>query len=390
MRPHRFSPLAPSRSLTIAHGAISGLNQGLQDLAKLRMQKAQMEAHKMNAEAMKVWRTSQAQYNEQRSAGVNTAKVHAAYLMDKFGITDGMTEKAISEMLIKNKDATPADVRSITAWAHQRSQDGLPMMPGLNMNEAKAFAQEGRDTTKVQVAGIQGEHGDYRANVYGKTRLGVADRGYQGKVDAAKIYASRPTSGHSPGTQALKDSNARLLQYQKSLDLLDKPTPMGAAPMDDGLKKTIRDRLENKLLEEHENYQKLLHGGSDQGQPMGGQGGGQTQPPAGPKVFSWDQRTQAPPGTYVQHPNGKLIQSTGNGHALADPQNPKMPKFIDPAQLQGGAPQAPPSAPAAPPAAPGANYGPQPPPFAGGGPGAPGMPPVPTGMESSGTIPGME
>lgn len=305
-RPYRFAPLPVNRGLAVGAGLVQGLNQGVQNLARIRMQRAQMEAHKMQAQAMNTWRQSQADASAARTAGVNTAKVHAAYLMDKYGITDGMTEKAINETLLKNKDATPQDVSAITNWAHQQALAGGPMMPPLNMNEAKAFTREGTDQSRQNIASTQAGARVTAAGLGADSRVTAAGIGAKAKVTAAGISASaRPGGKASSDNQELKDSNARMLGIQKSIDALNKPAPMGSTPMDPGVQKTLMDKYQNDLAQEHQHYQSIvdrIHGNA-----------AAPQAPAQPKYLPTEQWSQAQPGDYVAHQGGGYAKALGNG-----------------------------------------------------------------------------
>lgn len=317
---YRFTPYAPNRALVVGKGIAEGLTGGIQAYAKIKMQQAQMKAHQANAEAMSMYRKAQGELMRQKSLGSNMADLR---LMKALSDGEHLPEATLRP-LIKDKvssflqTARPEEKNAMAAHIEQQIKAGeIPseIMPqiGVGLNELRSFDRMGTTQGKKDVAEITGKHKDYSADKYGETRVKVGQLGYQGKVDAATINANRPGAGHSSVNQMLKDSNARMMSIQKSIDSLDKPTPAGAiSPMDPKVRDSLHSRYEKQLFDEHENYNSLAekaNGAAANPPPPG------TTPmaPAQPRYLK--DTNGAKPGDFVQGPNGYFkVGPSGKGY----------------------------------------------------------------------------
>ena len=237
----------------------NGVNQAMKNYMQMKQMRMQMQYKQQMAESIARYHDTMAQnqrdFQAAKTAQVNTGKVHAAYLMDKYGITDGMTEDTIKGVL---KNASPQDVNAVTNWAHQRALDGQPMNPDLNMNENRAYQNEVTNATRQTIGQGNNDARRYAADEYGTTRLGVADKGLQGKKYAADAAA---TKAGTPDTKAdlkqLNDISGQMKQYTNAKLALDKPPAPGALPMDDTTKANLAKSYDDKIMDLHGQYQQV-------------------------------------------------------------------------------------------------------------------------------------
>lgn len=350
-RPYRFSPLAPNKGLSIGTGIINGLNQGLQNMAKMKMQKAQMQAHQAQAEAMKTYRQAQAEQMRQKSMGSSMSDVRLMQALVKGEHMD----PAVLRPLIKDKidtfleTAKPEEKNAMAAHIEKQIQAGdvpAEIQPYMNFsaNQLRTFDRMGSNVTKENVAGTQAGAKVDAANIYGDTRENVARIGAAAHVEGAKIGAgSRGGNINRADLQAMKDLAGQMKQVQGLDANLDKPVPLGATPLDPAVKEATRKAYKEQLLDLHKQYDGIHSRLSPEAAAGGVPAGNQEAAPKQPRYLK--DTNGAQPGDFVQGNGGFYkVGPSGKGYEAG----PNGTPAVFPGQGAQGAPQAAPAAPAVP------------------------------------------
>lgn len=352
MRPIQFQRLAPSTGLTIGAAAANGLNTALQNIAKMRMQRSQMAYHQAMSQGMNAFRNAQAEALRDKYQSANLSKVQlTAALLDhsKNGGLAGISAKNL-ESLQKDamkdylQNANPDDMQKLltnihtSSAQHQLAPEVSGQVGNLNVNEQGMLKSMLGGQTKENVAGTQAGARLGAAQTYADSREYVADQGKAGRIGAAQISANGRTN---PGTradlQSMRDVAKQMEQTSASLAALDKPTPMGAIPLDDATKANLKQKYTQDLSNYHQQYQEIhdrITGNGQKAQPSGqaapqGQQGasqpfqngsgplampGSTPQAAQPRVLSSNQWQSAQPGDYVASPKGGYHKALGGGN----------------------------------------------------------------------------
>lgn len=363
MQPLKFPAARANTGLAIG----AGLASGFQNYMKARAQRQQMQSQQAQMQAMAQYRQAQAQALLQKNASVNTQKVHAAYLMDQNGITDGMAQSQIKEIM---KKGTPQDIAAVTNWAQQQAAAGQPYRQDLNPNEAAAYRNEVGANSKLGAAQIAGTTRIGAAQIYGDSRGYVADQSLAGKQYAADHQKPAASgSGYSPADKAqIQSLQTQMAQTHSKLLDVDGTSTNGMPKYDETTKAVLKNQYTQEMSDLSSKLQKFQPASGAQAAPSQPMGMPQSGAPAGPaypnapqagpaaqgavpggmKTLQSNQWSQANPGDFVAAPNGqgflKAVAKDNNGVHFEFGPDGKTPKVY--AQPMPTAPVA--QAPAAP------------------------------------------
>lgn len=321
IRAIQFSPKAAPAGLSIGVGAMSGLNQGINNYARIHMQRMQMQANQLKAQSAANYQNARADAMNRQNQDVDFGKVQVASQLDRMAKTgqiqydpddSGKLVAHYTKQALNNLK-TPQDVQA--AQARLSSMQGTA--DSLNSNEQK-YVMGGQTTQARQdVANTGADARVKSAQIYGTTRQGVADSAAAAKMGAAGIYTNTRD----------KDSQMKTLSDQinntaKSLN------PTG--PMATQLDPEAKAGLQSHLNDLQNQYHSLSAGSSSASAPS-----------ATPKTLSADQWQNAQKGDIVVHPDGTKYQSLGGGNFIPAPQSPgaalqSPPQAAPQAQAQPG------------------------------------------------------
>lgn len=351
----KFAPYAPNKGLTIASGAVNGLNNAMKSYMDMHFRKMQLENQRIrNSQMGQYYQARAAALNRTNmnadSARVQFAHDYASYLNQK-GNPDAAKSvlKAAQPMVDKIVQGMPADQAAQyrqKIQAEINNQQPLePEMTTLNPAEQKLYGQSFTNDTRMGVAQTNAGARVGAAQIYGDTRTYVADQGLAGKKYSADA------SGHS---SAMKDVTAQLNQVTKSLSP-NNPFSQNLDPETRKHLEGVRDDLTQQYLQLSNTDPKQF----GKAQPAAGANGGANAPaqngpgaspapkftpPPGSNIVDLKDWQKADKGAYVQHPDGSWWQSQGGGAFMPASQS---------APAAAATPQAPaPQAPSAPQAAP--------------------------------------
>lgn len=340
----QFHPYAPSAGLTIASGAVNGLNNAMSNYAKMRMQHQQMQM-------MQQMRQAQGQYFQARAAALNrqnmtadTSRVQFAHdyanYMKGQGNDDAAKSimKAAQPVVDKVVQNMPADqANAYRAKIQQEIQNRQPLesdISSLNPNEQKLYSQQFGNDTKESVAGTQAGARVAATVQQGQNWMNRVDEQNQGKLNVAQLK-----SQYRSHDDAMKDVTSQMNQTAKALS--------PSNPYSSTLAPETKQYLQGKMDDLQGQYHQLStmdpkQWGKQQATPVSGSNPGSQQAPAGPKVWNHDQWQQAQPGDYIVHAGGQGYQMQQGGNVVPA----QVPQTAVPALV--AAPSAPVAAPAAP------------------------------------------
>lgn len=355
-RPITFAPYAPNKGLTIANGAMSGLNNALSTYANMSMRKQQMQIQQQRNQAQgEYYKARAAMLNRQNMSAdasrVQFAHDYAKYLSDS-GNKDAakavikssqpMVDKLIQGMPPDQADAYRKQIQS-------EIQSGQPVkefsgQTDLNPAEQKMYGQMFTNDTKTGVAQTAAGARVQSAQIYGDTRDYVADQGLQGRQYAADKSVQRTdlAGKYRDHASAMKDVTAQINQTAKAMS----PNNPFSAQLDPEAKQHLQNRMDD-LQGQYVQLSNMDPKQWGKGQPAAGAQPNSTAPaappPQGPKTYSASDWQKAQKGDIVVHGDGTKYQSLGDGNFIPAPSTPgAVPAPAAPAM---------PSAPLAPPPA---------------------------------------